>query len=112
MIKKLMEISVCTKTDFDQIIDGIADFWGAEKAENIKRLHNPVFFYEFGNTAYVMKEGKEVTGGVILMRYGENPLKVIEGVKKKIEELSYSSAGGASSTTSPPAPPLPFTATK
>ena len=34
------------------------------------------------------KEGKEVTGGVILMRYGENPLKVIERIKKKIEELS------------------------
>lgn len=34
------------------------------------------------------KHGKEVTGGVVLMRYGENPLKVIERVKKKIEELS------------------------
>jgi Cu(I)/Ag(I) efflux system membrane protein CusA/SilA len=34
------------------------------------------------------KEGKEVTGGVILMRYGENPLEVIRGIKKKIEELS------------------------
>ena len=34
------------------------------------------------------KEGKEVVGGVVLMRYGENPLKVIKGVKKKIEELS------------------------
>ncbi|NQU94657.1 MAG: efflux RND transporter permease subunit [Candidatus Omnitrophica bacterium] len=34
------------------------------------------------------KEGKEVTGGVILMRYGENPLKVIKDIKEKIEELS------------------------
>lgn len=34
------------------------------------------------------KEGKEVTGGVILMRYGENTLKVIERIKNKIEELS------------------------
>lgn len=34
------------------------------------------------------KHGKEVTGGVVLMRYGENPLKVIERVKQKIEELS------------------------
>jgi Cu(I)/Ag(I) efflux system membrane protein CusA/SilA len=33
------------------------------------------------------KEGAEVTGGVVLMRYGENPLKVIEGVKAKIEEI-------------------------
>jgi Cu(I)/Ag(I) efflux system membrane protein CusA/SilA len=34
------------------------------------------------------KEGKEVTGGVVLMRYGENPLKVIKAVRKKIDELS------------------------
>ncbi|MBU4484289.1 efflux RND transporter permease subunit, partial [bacterium] len=34
------------------------------------------------------KAGKEVTGGVILMRYGENPLKVTERLKHKIEELS------------------------
>ena len=34
------------------------------------------------------REGKEVTGGVVLMRYGENPLKVIERIKEKIEELS------------------------
>ena len=34
------------------------------------------------------KEGVEVTGGVVLMRYGENPLKVIEGVKEKIKEIT------------------------
>jgi copper/silver efflux system protein len=34
------------------------------------------------------KEGAEVTGGVVVMRYGENPLTVIEGIKEKIEELS------------------------
>ena len=34
------------------------------------------------------KEGKEVTGGVVLIRYGENPLKVLNGIKDKIKELS------------------------
>jgi len=34
------------------------------------------------------KEGAEVTGGVVLMRYGENPLKVIQGVKAKIKEIT------------------------
>jgi Cu(I)/Ag(I) efflux system membrane protein CusA/SilA len=34
------------------------------------------------------KEGAEVTGGVVLMRYGENPLRVIEEVKKKIDEIT------------------------
>ncbi|MFC1754673.1 efflux RND transporter permease subunit [Thermoproteota archaeon] len=34
------------------------------------------------------REGKEVVGGVVIMRYGQNPLKVIEAIKKKISELS------------------------
>ena len=33
------------------------------------------------------KEGVEVTGGVVHMRYGDNPLRVIEGLKAKLEEL-------------------------
>ncbi|MDB5306815.1 MAG: cusA 1 [Gemmataceae bacterium] len=33
------------------------------------------------------KNGNEVTGGVVLMRYGENPLRVTERVKAKIAEL-------------------------
>jgi Cu(I)/Ag(I) efflux system membrane protein CusA/SilA len=33
------------------------------------------------------KDGNEVTGGVVLMRYGENPLAVTRRVKDKIQEL-------------------------
>lgn len=33
------------------------------------------------------KEGAEVVGGVVTMRYGENPLAVIERVKNKIREI-------------------------
>ena len=33
------------------------------------------------------KDGNEVTGGVVLMRHGENPLAVTERVKEKIAEL-------------------------
>ncbi len=33
------------------------------------------------------KDGSEVTGGIVLMRHGENPLRVTERVKAKIEEL-------------------------
>jgi L-amino acid N-acyltransferase YncA len=54
-----MEITPCTKADFDQIITDIADFWGNERT---KSLHNPIYFYEFGNTAYVAKEGDRVIG--------------------------------------------------
>ncbi len=33
------------------------------------------------------KDGREITGGVVMMRYGENPLDVTERVKEKIREL-------------------------
>src|SRR5216683_2116019 len=33
------------------------------------------------------KDGNEVVGGVVLMRFGENPLAVTKEIKKKIEEL-------------------------
>src|SRR6185312_124039 len=33
------------------------------------------------------KDGNEVTGGVVLMRHGENPLTVTERIKEKIQEL-------------------------
>lgn len=33
------------------------------------------------------KDGNEVTGGVVLMRHGQNPLAVTESVKEKIQEL-------------------------
>jgi Cu(I)/Ag(I) efflux system membrane protein CusA/SilA len=33
------------------------------------------------------KDGNEVVGGVVMMRYGENPLAVTERVKEKIQEL-------------------------
>ena len=33
------------------------------------------------------KDGKEATGGVVIVRYGENPLEVIERVKQRMEEI-------------------------
>jgi Cu(I)/Ag(I) efflux system membrane protein CusA/SilA len=33
------------------------------------------------------KSGNEVTGGVVLMRYGENPLEVTRRIKQKIQQL-------------------------
>ena len=54
-----MEITLCTKADFDQIINDIADFWGNDRTLS---RHNHIFYYEFGNTAYVVKEGEKVIG--------------------------------------------------
>ncbi|MFH1414020.1 MAG: CusA/CzcA family heavy metal efflux RND transporter [Candidatus Omnitrophota bacterium] len=53
----------------------------------IRNVANVTIGPEFRRNA-LDKEGKEVTGGVVLMRFGENPLKVIGRVKEKITELS------------------------
>ena len=54
-----MEITLCTKADFDQILTEIADFWGSDRT---LKLHHPILLYEFGNSAYVVKEGERVVG--------------------------------------------------
>jgi GNAT superfamily N-acetyltransferase len=52
-----MEITLCTKADFDQILRDIVDFWGDERT---LFLHHPMFVNEFGNSAFVCKEGEKV----------------------------------------------------
>jgi GNAT superfamily N-acetyltransferase len=52
-----MEIFNCSKADFDQILNSIVDFWGSDKTLH---LHNPIFLYEFGNSAYVIKKAEQV----------------------------------------------------
>ncbi len=39
-------------------------------------------------TGVLDKEGAEVVGGVVVVRYGENPLATIQNVKDKIEEIA------------------------
>lgn len=53
----------------------------------IRNIANVTIGPEFRRGA-LDKDGREATGGVVIMRYGENPLKVIQAVKKKIKELS------------------------
>lgn len=52
-----MEIQYCSKTDFDQILRDIVDFWGSDRTLS---LHHPMFIYEFGNTAFVIKDKDKV----------------------------------------------------
>jgi Cu(I)/Ag(I) efflux system membrane protein CusA/SilA len=40
------------------------------------------------------KDGNEVTGGVVLMRYGDNPLEVTRRIKQKIQELQVGLPAG------------------
>ena len=54
-----MELALCSKTDFDQVLQDIDDFWGSERT---LPLHHPMFINEFGNSAFVFKEGQQVLG--------------------------------------------------
>lgn len=49
--------SRCTPEDFHQILHEIEAFWGSTRT---LAYHHPMFIYEFGNTAYVLKEGDTV----------------------------------------------------
>lgn len=61
-----------------------------------KKTNTPVYIKDIANVAFgpemrrglAESDGKgETVGGIIVMRYGENALTVIEGVKKKLEEI-------------------------
>ena len=59
------------------------------------RQHVPVFIKDIGRVSLgpalrrgaLDKGGAEAVGGVVVVRYGENPLKVIQNVKEKIREI-------------------------
>src|SRR6201984_1090982 len=73
--------------------------------KNVRAIENVVLATQNGTPAHIKKvatvhlvpdlrygvtdlDGKgEVVGGVVVMRYGENALKVIDGVKKKFKEI-------------------------
>lgn len=52
-----MELMNCSKDDFNQILLNIKDFWDSNRT---LRLHHPILINEFGNTAFVFKEGNTV----------------------------------------------------
>src|SRR6184192_3709849 len=80
--------------------------------KKIEDIENIVLKVENGTPVYVKNVGSvhlggdirrgvaeldgkgEVVGGIVVMRYGENALNVIDGVKKKIEEIKSSLPAG------------------
>jgi len=51
------KIELCSISDYSQIINDICDFWGSDRTLGI---HHPFLIYEFGNTAFVIKEAEKV----------------------------------------------------
>jgi ribosomal protein S18 acetylase RimI-like enzyme len=52
-----MKIESCTHDDFKEIISDISDFWGSDRTLH---LHQPFLIYEFGNTAFVIRNKGKV----------------------------------------------------
>jgi GNAT superfamily N-acetyltransferase len=52
-----MKIEKCTMEDYKVIIRDISDFWGSDRTLH---LHQPFLVYEFGNTAFVIRENEIV----------------------------------------------------
>ena len=57
---------------------------------NVPVLVNDVATVQMGpefRRSVLEKDGREVVGGVVMMRYGENPLEITQAVKEKIRQL-------------------------
>jgi len=52
-----MEITNCSKHDFDQILIEFKEFWDSERT---LALHHPTLVNEFGDSAFVVKDGEKV----------------------------------------------------
>jgi GNAT superfamily N-acetyltransferase len=51
------DIQICTREDYDQILDELHEFWGARDARD---FHLPLLIYEFGNSAFVIRRGAQI----------------------------------------------------
>jgi len=89
---------VIQKNNAEYIVRGVGWIRGTEDIENtvIREVRGTPIYVgtvasvqlgtQFRRSVYE-KDGNEVTGGVVLMRHGENPLAVTDIVKEKIQEL-------------------------
>ena len=53
----LRTITSCTKTDYDEIVASLSDFWGHDRH---RALHHPMFVNEFSDCAYVIRDQETV----------------------------------------------------
>jgi GNAT superfamily N-acetyltransferase len=57
-MKNPIEISTCTLQDYDQILGELSEFWDGR---DTRHLHHPFLIHEFGNSAFVIRDGPRVT---------------------------------------------------
>ncbi len=54
---KPREISLCTQEDYNQILEELPEFWDGR---DTRHLHHPFLIHEFGNSAFVIRDGPQV----------------------------------------------------
>jgi GNAT superfamily N-acetyltransferase len=67
-----MKLARIQKSDFDQILLELEEFWG-DRHEYIQSLHHPIFFHEFGDTGFVLRDDARVVAyllGFVLKEKG------------------------------------------
>lgn len=52
-----MRIEPCTKDDFDYIVSNHSVYWDSELT---LQLHHPIFVFEFGDSAFVIRDGETI----------------------------------------------------
>jgi GNAT superfamily N-acetyltransferase len=57
-MKNPVEISTCTLRDYDQILGELSEFWDGR---DTRHLHHPFLIHEFGNSAFVIRDGLRVS---------------------------------------------------
>jgi GNAT superfamily N-acetyltransferase len=56
-----VDLERCTDEDFLNILSALEEFWG-DAAERARRVHPPMFVHEFGDTAWVVRDGGQIVG--------------------------------------------------
>ncbi len=79
-----MEITNCTKADYDEIVTHLEEFWGTDRT---LQLHHPMFLYEFGDTAYVARNGSQVAAYLFGFTSQTEPTAYVHlvGVRKRYQ---------------------------
>jgi Cu(I)/Ag(I) efflux system membrane protein CusA/SilA len=95
---KTVGAKVIERNDMEYLIRGTGWIKSIEDIENIvlgSKAGVPVYVKNVARVALgpgsrrgiLEKNGSEVTGGVVIMRYGQDPLTIIKRIKEKIKEI-------------------------
>ncbi len=95
---KTVGAKVIEQNDMEYLVRGLGWIESLEDIENIvvdSRDNVPIFVKNVATVqvgpafrrGVLVKDGGEAVGGVVIMRYGEDAMSVIKGVKERIKEL-------------------------